>query len=81
MNRPLFGWFLAALLLAQLIVAWVEFLGPISRTTFGMQIAPYGNDAVVTSVTSNQSAARAGVRRGDIIILSALSLSDRAHHR
>ena len=77
MNRPLFGWFLAALLLAQLVVAWGEFFAPISRTTFGIQIAPHGNNAIVTSVTPGLSAAHAGVGAGDVIILSALSLSDR----
>jgi GAF domain-containing protein len=77
MSRPLVGWLLAAFALTMLALAWGEVFAPAARITFGARFAPHGRNAIVTSVTPGSAAAHRGIRPGDLVDLSALSLSDR----
>jgi GAF domain-containing protein len=78
MPRALVGWLLAAFCLVMLALAWGEYYSPLTKTTFGIPGAvAYGNEARVTEVTPGTDAAAQGVQPGDVIEVSALSLSDR----
>jgi hypothetical protein len=78
MPRPLVGWLLAAFCVLMLALAWGEYYAPLVRTTFGLGNATaYGTEGVVNAVQPGTAAARLGVRPGDILEISALSLSDR----
>jgi hypothetical protein len=80
MTRPFVGWIFAAFAVAVLAMAWGEVFSPLTHTTFGVTAAvpdATGKGAVVAIVAPHSSAANAGVRVGDVVDLTALSLSDR----
>jgi hypothetical protein len=77
MPRTLVGWLLAAFCVLMLLLAWGEYYAPLTRTTFGIPGAvAYGNEARVTQVTPGTSAAAHGIKPGDLIEVTSLSLSD-----
>lgn len=79
MSRTLLGWTFAALAAFVLALAFGETLSPLTHTTFGVDEllpAPGGN-AMIAKVVPHSSAAKAGLRVGDVIPLGALTLSQR----
>ena len=77
-NRPAFGYFLAFVALAMLVLTFRSFFSPLENTTFGASVrGAVGANGSVTSVVPGSSAARQGIRQGDIVELGALTLSDR----
>ncbi|MGH7715203.1 MAG: hypothetical protein ACREML_04310, partial [Vulcanimicrobiaceae bacterium] len=77
MSRPLIGYLLAALAAIALVLAWGERFAPLTQTTFGLNLLPHGADAIVHYVAPDSSAARFGIRPGDVVEISKMSLSDR----
>src|SRR5579872_4518130 len=77
MARPLVGWLLVAFAAILLGLAWGERFSPLNDTTFGVALIPSGRDAAVLRVVPASSAASAGLRPGDVLKISNLSLSDR----
>ncbi len=77
LNHAAVGYFLAAMMLVMLALTWGSFFAPIEKTTFGIGFTGAGSNARVTRVLPHSSADKNSVRAGDIIDLSALSLSDR----
>jgi hypothetical protein len=77
MSRPLIGYFLAGLAALALVLAWGERFAPLTQTTFGLHLLPQGADAIVHAVSPDSGAERLGIRPGDVIEISKISLSDR----
>jgi hypothetical protein len=78
MNRPAVGYILAAVTLTVLALTYASFFAPIENTSFGVSVyAGAGANARVTDVVRGSGAQRAGVHRGDIVDLGALTLSER----
>lgn len=79
MSRALLGWVFAALAAFVLVLAFGEVFSPLTHTTFGINdvwAAPGGN-AVIGNVVPRSSAAKAGLRAGDVVVLQPLTLSER----
>ncbi|MGH7737931.1 MAG: hypothetical protein ACREMP_08735 [Candidatus Tyrphobacter sp.] len=79
-RRTALGWACATLAVVVLVLAWIGVFSSASQTSFGMpSLSPAagGRDAIVGAVTPNLSAAKAGIRPGDVVELSALTLSQR----
>jgi hypothetical protein len=79
-TRSIVGWSCAAFAVAMLVLAWGEVFSPLTHTTFGIGVIVPGaqrTDAVVARVRPHSPAAVAGIRDGDVIDLSRLSLSER----
>ncbi|HEY5257320.1 MAG TPA: hypothetical protein VIJ12_02985, partial [Candidatus Baltobacteraceae bacterium] len=81
MGRSIVGILLAVFAAAVLFLAWGEVFSPLAHTSFGIAQAPGPAGALVVRVRPGSSAAKAGIRVGDGIDLSALSLSDRTRLR
>lgn len=77
MSRPLAGWLLAAFAAVMIAFAWGDVYNPLVHTTFGITVTPSGSNGRVASVTGKTGSATAGIRPGDIVLLKALTLSDR----
>jgi GAF domain-containing protein len=78
MNRPAVGYVLAAVALTVLALTYASFFAPIEKTSFGVSVyAAAGANGRVTSVVPGSGAEHAGIHRGAIVDLSALTLSDR----
>jgi hypothetical protein len=77
MGRSTTGVLLALFALGMLVLAWGEVFAPLEYTSFGIVLAPDSLGASVSDVHPRSTAERLGVRRGDVVDLSALSLSDR----
>jgi hypothetical protein len=74
---PLRGFILAMIAMGALALAWAETFAPIDTSEFGFRYAPRGSGAAVIFVMPGSGAERAGIRPGDVIDISRLSLSDR----
>lgn len=77
MKRPIVGWLLAALAAGMLILTLREDFSPTIFGSLGMNARAHENGALITSVAPNSPAFRAGVRPGDQIDLTAMTLGDR----
>lgn len=76
-SRSPYGLLLASLAAAFLLLGWASRFAPLVQTSFGIVVVPAGANAVVEQIRPHSDAANAGVRRGDIILLQQLTLSDR----
>lgn len=74
--RPVLGWFLAAISLAALALAWGGVFAPLARTTFGVTMLPHGNDTVVARTLPGSRAA-AVLKAGDVVDVLAMPVGDR----
>jgi|SRR5579884_257049 len=78
MNRPATGYILAAVALAVLALTYASYFAPLEDVTFGVAVyAAAGANGRVTAVVPGSEAARSGIRTGDVVDFSALTLSDR----
>lgn len=77
MARPLAGVLLALAALIVLALGWGEVFAPLVHTTFGASLVPGPQGAAVARVQPHSKAAALGLRPGDGVDVSALSLSDR----
>lgn len=75
--RPLIGCLLASCALIALLLAWGERFAPLTHATFGFSGEPRGMHQVVVRVEPDGPAASLGLRPGDVLDLSKISLSDR----
>lgn len=77
MNRPVVGYFLAFAAIAMLFLAFGEVWTPLINTTFGVTLAPSGNQAIITTVLPGSAAYKAGVRHGDVVPILGMPLGAR----
>ena len=77
MQRPLFGYLLAACALVALALAWGEDFAPLTQTRFGLDLVPSGSDAIISRVLPNSQEAQLGIQPGDVLLISQISLSNR----
>ncbi len=78
-SNPLLGWSFAAFAAVMLALAVGQVFSPLTHTTFGIAddgLAPGGN-ATIRGIMPHSSAAKEGLRAGDVIVLGNLTLSDR----
>ena len=71
------GWFLAAISLTVLFLAWAECFDPVAHTTFGVDVGDDGNGTYVATVLPGSPADKQGIKVGDSIDLHALTSSSR----
>ncbi len=77
MARPLLGWVLAACAAVALILGWVEYFAPITQSTFGVALAARGDEAIVAAVLDGAIPSKSGLRVGDVVLLSRMTMSER----
>jgi hypothetical protein len=76
--RALWGSLLAACAVVLIAVSWAEYFTPIASQGFWIALQPAGAEAVVTRVAPE---ARTGVKPGDTILLSQMTMSERLRLR
>ncbi len=78
--KTVWGWLLAALAIAMLVLAFAEVYAPIERTSFGFVVAKSsapGAAAQVTGLAAGGEAYKQGIRNGDLVDVAAMPLDDR----
>jgi hypothetical protein len=76
-DRPIVGWFLAAIALVVLVLAWAEKLDPLASMTFGVTLGDNGQGAYVAAVLPGSASDRQGIKVGDLVDVRALTTSSR----
>ena len=78
-SRPFLGPALAVFAAVMLVLGWLEYFAPVSYDVFGVTLDPVKQEAIVSELAPG--AGFGGLRRGDTVLLSQMTMSDRLRLR